>query len=64
MVTVLSVLVVMSLLGTVGVMFAGMAGIGRGGAESGARSNRLMRWRVGMQALTIALFLLLLLVKG
>ncbi len=64
MVTVLSVLVVMSLLGTVGVMFAGMAGIGRGGAEAGARSNRLMRWRVGMQALTIALFLLLLLVRG
>ena len=46
--TVLSVLVVMSLLGTVGVMFAGMAGIGRGGTEAGARSNRLMRWRARM----------------
>jgi hypothetical protein len=64
MVTVLSVLVVMSLLGTVGVMFAGMAGIGRPGPEACARSNRMMRWRVGLQALTIALFMLLLLVRG
>jgi len=63
MVTVLKVLVVASMMATLGVMFAGMLGLVRSESGGGARSNRLMRWRVGLQALTIALFLLLLLVR-
>lgn len=62
MVTVLKVLVVVSMLATLGVMFAGMAGMARSSQGAGARSNMLMRWRVGLQFLTIVLFLLLLLV--
>lgn len=56
----LSILLGLSMLATLGVLFAGMAGLGRdGGAAAGARSNRLMRWRVVLQGLSIALFLAL-----
>jgi hypothetical protein len=61
MVTVLKVLVVVSMLATLGVMFAGMAGLARSEQGGGARYNMLMRWRVGLQFLTVILFLLLLL---
>ncbi len=64
MVTMLMVLVVASLLATLGVMFAGMLGLVRSEEGGGSRSNRLMRWRVGLQFLTIVLFVLLLLARG
>jgi hypothetical protein len=63
MVTVLTILVVISMLATVGVMFAGMIGLARSENGGGARSNLLMRWRVGLQFLTIVLFVLLLMVR-
>ncbi|WP_270935846.1 twin transmembrane helix small protein [Falsiroseomonas oryzae] len=62
MVTFLTVLVVVSMLATLGVMFAGMIGLVRSEQGGGARSNTLMRWRVILQFVTILLFLLLLLV--
>lgn len=60
MITLLSILVAVSMLATLGILFAGMVGVVRGSGD-GARSNRLMRWRVTMQAVTLALFALLLL---
>lgn len=62
MVTFLAILVGLSLLGTLGVLFAGMLGLvrGDGGEAASRRSNVLMRWRIIMQALTIILFVLLL----
>jgi hypothetical protein len=62
--TVLMILVGLSMLATLGVMFAGMLGLVRSEDGGGARSNALMRWRIGLQFLTIALFVLLLLVMG
>jgi hypothetical protein len=62
MVTLLTVLVVISMMATLGVMFAGMIGLVRSEEGGGARSNRLMRWRVILQFVTLALFMLLLLV--
>ena len=62
MATVLMILVVLSMLGTLGVMFAGMLGLVRSEEGGGVRSNRLMRLRVVMQGVTLVLFLLLLLV--
>jgi hypothetical protein len=61
MATFLMILTMLSLFATLGVMFAGMIGLVRqeGGLEGGARSNRLMRLRVALQALTLVLFLLL-----
>ena len=59
--TVLTILVGICMLATLGVMLAGMLGLVRsdGNAE---RSNTLMRWRVVLQGVTLALFALLLLV--
>jgi hypothetical protein len=59
MVTFLTVLVAVSALSTLGVMFAGMLGLVRSDNGGGARSNALMRWRVGLQGLTLVLFMLL-----
>jgi hypothetical protein len=59
MVTILSILVALSLAGTLGVLFAGIIGVAKG-SQDGQRSNRLMRWRVIMQGITIVLFILLL----
>ncbi len=54
---VLTVLVVLSMLATFGTMFAGVLGVGK--ADGGARSNKLMRYRVLLQGLTLLLFMLL-----
>jgi hypothetical protein len=59
--TFLAILVGIAMLATLGVLLAGMIGMVRGGGNP-ARSNRLMQWRVGLQALALALFLLLMLV--
>jgi hypothetical protein len=64
MVTFLMVLVILSLLATLGIMFAGMVGLVRSEDGGGARSNKLMRLRVVMQGVTLVLFLLLVLVKA
>lgn len=55
----------LAMLATLGVMFAGLLGMARSPqGTGGARSNRLMRWRVGLQLLAVSLFLLLLLAGG
>jgi hypothetical protein len=59
--TVLTVLVGICMLATLGVMLAGMLGLVRSDGTAG-RSNTLMRWRVVLQGVTLALFALLLLV--
>ncbi|NKE44475.1 twin transmembrane helix small protein [Roseomonas frigidaquae] len=61
MTTFLTVLVGLSMFATLGVMFAGMLGLARNEAAGGARSNRLMRWRVALQGVTLVLFLILIL---
>ena len=56
---VLILMVALMMLATLGVLFAGLIGLVRGGTDP-YRSNRLMRWRVLLQAGTLALFVLLL----
>ena len=56
--TFLVVLVVLMMLATVGVLFAGLFGMVRG--ADGEASNRLMRWRVVLQGGTLVLFVILL----
>lgn len=53
-----SILLVLALLGTLASLFLGLVGFVRHGSADPERSNRLMRWRVMMQAATIALFAL------
>jgi hypothetical protein len=57
--TVLTVMVVVMMLATLGVLIAGLIGVARGGGDP-RRSNRLMRWRVLLQAGTLVLFIILL----
>jgi hypothetical protein len=57
----LGILTVLAMAGVLGVLFAGILGVSRaGGEENARRSNRLMRWRVMLQALALLLFILLL----
>lgn len=55
--TFLAILVGIGMLATLGVLVAGMVGLAR--QNDPARSNRLMRWRVLLQAATLLLFALL-----
>jgi phosphatidylglycerophosphate synthase len=50
--------VALLMLATVGVLFAGLIGVARGGGDP-VRSNQLMRWRVILQAAALLLFILL-----
>lgn len=50
--------VALLMLATVGVLIAGMVGLVRGGGDP-RKSNRLMRWRVILQAAALLLFALL-----
>jgi hypothetical protein len=58
MTTFLSILVVIAMLATLGVLIAGMVGLVRGTSDP-RKSNRLMRYRVMLQAAALALFALL-----
>jgi hypothetical protein len=62
--TFLMILTGLAMAATLGVMFAGMIGLARTADGRGARSNRLMRWRVGLQFTTVVLLVLLLLTSG
>ena len=57
--TFMMILVGISMLATLGVLLAGMFGLVGGGGNP-RRSNRLMQWRVALQALSLLLFILLL----
>ncbi len=57
--TFLAILVGLMMLATLGVLVAGMIGLVRGGGDP-RRSNKLMQWRVILQAGALMLFILLL----
>jgi hypothetical protein len=56
--TFLALCVALLMFATLGVLFAGLVGLARGGGDP-ARSNQLMRWRVILQGAALLLFLLL-----
>jgi hypothetical protein len=56
--TFLIILVAVAMLATVGVLLAGAIGMARG--QSPEQSNRLMQWRVLLQACALILFIILL----
>jgi hypothetical protein len=63
MTVVLVILVALAMLATVGVLFAGILGVARGGSDArgnAERSNVLMRWRVILQGAALLLFVILL----
>ncbi|HEX5326937.1 MAG TPA: twin transmembrane helix small protein [Acetobacteraceae bacterium] len=54
----LAIPVALLMLATLGVLFAGLISLARGG-ENPARSNQLMRWRVILQGAALLLFILM-----
>jgi len=56
--TIVEILVYVAMGAVVVVLFMGLGTIGKGGKD-GMRGNRLMRWRVGLQLLAVALLALL-----
>ncbi len=57
--TFLVVVLLLLMGGVLGVLVTGMVGLVRGGGDP-RRSNRLMQWRVALQAAALLLFILLL----
>jgi NADH:ubiquinone oxidoreductase subunit 6 (subunit J) len=57
--TFLTVLLVLALVAVAGVLLMGVVGMLRGGDPQ--RANKLMRWRVGLQAIALAIVALLML---
>lgn len=55
-------LVVVAMVATLAVLFLGLYSMARGGEFNRKYANVIMRWRVGLQATAILLFLLLVLV--
>jgi hypothetical protein len=55
------ILVVIAMLITLGVLFAGLFSMARGGEFNAKYGNKLMRWRVFMQGVALALFAIALL---
>ena len=58
----IAILVVM--LGVVVVLALGIGSFGKGGAEGARKSNRMMWWRIGLQAVAVALIFILVAVSG
>jgi hypothetical protein len=54
-VDILPYLIGVCLVAVVVTLLAGVSGMAKGGAFNARNSNRLMRWRVGFQALAVAL---------
>ena len=63
LVRIIPYLVYVAMFGTLAVLFVGVISLARGGAFHDKYSNKLMRMRVGLQALALALFALLLLIS-
>lgn len=63
MVTFLTVLLVLALVAVLGVLASGVLIFSRGGETNRRWSNRLMNWRVGMQAIAVVLLGLLILLR-
>jgi hypothetical protein len=56
--TFLTILIALLMLGTLGVLFAGLIGLARGSPDP-RRSNKLMQWRVILQGGALLLFIIL-----
>ena len=57
------VLIVVAMLTTLGVLFAGLIAMARGGEFNRKHGNRLMRWRVMAQFTAIVIFAIAMLIN-
>lgn len=61
---ILFLLIVLALLATTGVLMTGLGGFARGGEFNRRNGNKLMRWRIIAQAISIALILAFVALRG
>jgi hypothetical protein len=61
--TILIVLMIFAALATLGVLARGIFVMARGKDVSGVQSNRLMSWRIGLQAVAILLVVVIILIN-
>jgi hypothetical protein len=54
----LSTLATLAVLAVAVILMIGIGGFARGGAFNRKHANRVMRWRIGMQAVAVVLILL------
>ncbi|MBL4616298.1 MAG: twin transmembrane helix small protein [Robiginitomaculum sp.] len=54
----INILIFGSLAAVVLTLFAGLLNLGRKGEAANKRSNKLMRWRVGLQAIALVFLLI------
>lgn len=59
----LNILIVISMLAVLGTLIFGFVNMVRGGEGSAARSNVLMRYRVGIQFIAVVLILIAVIVR-
>lgn len=62
--TLVTILIVILLIATIGSLFAGVVSMGVGGDLDHRNSTRLMFTRVGLQALAVGLIMLMMFVLG
>jgi len=60
----LGILAMIAVLAVAVVLILGIGGFGRGGEFNRKHANRLMRWRIGLQALAVALIALMVYLRG
>lgn len=60
--TLMPIVLAVALLAVLGVLFAGLISMARGGEFNRKHGNRLMRWRVALQGLAVMLFALAMLI--
>ena len=60
----ITLLVIGLMMATVGVLVAGVIIMAKGGETNRKYGNKMMVWRVGLQGLTLAVVVLLLLARG
>ncbi len=61
---ILMVAILIVMLAVIVVLAKGIGSFGKGGTEGARQSNRMMRWRIGLQALAVVLIFILVSLAG
>ena len=57
-------LVIIAVLAVLAILLLGIGSFGKGGEFNRRNANRIMRWRIGAQAIAVALILLFVWLRG
>ena len=60
----LEIIAIVAVLAVAAVLMLGIGGFGRGSEFNRKHANRVMRWRIGLQALAVAVIALVVYLRG